>query len=111
MYYNTKTDEYLSVRELRDLLYDYWDETIDEDWMLEMIDDCADPIHIFNGTFSPGEVWLKMDPIGFKCAMSDEVQYRADDSIYDISIAKFTDGETLSPWGLDYIIWKENENE
>lgn len=111
MYYNTKTNESLSTRELRDLVYDYWDETIDDDWMAEMIDDAYGPINIFNTPYSAAYVFMKVDPLAYRCAMVEEVEYQTDDTMYDIERAPLQDGETLEDWGLDFVVYKEENEE
>lgn len=109
MFYNTKTKDYLSTRELRDLVYDVWDETIDDDWMAETIDSCTDPIQIFSCTYLASEVFMKMDPVAYRCAMVDEVEYQTDETMYEIEQVVLSDGESLEYFGLDFVIYKEGE--
>lgn len=109
MFYNTKTNEYLSNRELRDLVYDVWDETIDDYYMAEMIDGCTEPIKIFDCTYMASEVFMKMDPVAYRCAMVDEVEYQTDDTMYEIEHTNLKDGESLEWFGLDFVIYREGE--
>lgn len=109
MFYNTKTKDYLSTRELRDLVYDVWDETIDDNWMAETIDSCTDPIQIFGCTYLASEVFVTMDPVAYRCAMTDEVEYQTDETMYEIEHTNFKENESLEWFGLDFVIYKEGE--
>ena len=109
MFYNTKTKDYLSTRELRDLVYDVWDETIDDNWMVETIDSCTDPIQIFGCTYLASEVFVTIDPVAYRCAMTDEVEYQTDETMYEIEYTNFKENESLEWFGLDFVIYKEGE--
>ena len=97
--------------DVRDYLYDYYEEYFDTDTLESYIDECYDPIKIACYTFSAGQVLSNCLPGGvWSYIKQDVVESSVSDDYYNIDRVEWHEGESpneiIRATIPDNIIWR-----
>lgn len=113
MWINKQTNREVDVR---DYLYEYYDDYFDPTTLEEWIDECYDPIEVAGYTFPAGQVLFNCLPGGdWYYIKQDFVESSVSDDYYDIETTDWHEGESpnseIRAVLPDFIIWTEKDYE
>ena len=86
---------------------DYIAENIDEEVFAEMLDECYEPVNICGYVYSPSIALERVDPIAYRCAMSDHFDALASDIVYDLE--RGWDGCSYEWYGIEVEVIESEE--
>lgn len=105
MYYEIDGDRFESAREAAEHIT----ENLDEDIYDEMLDECYEEVDICGYKYSPSVALYRIDPIAYRCGMTDYYDSLASDIKYDVD--RMDDGEEQDIYGFTVIAHEEEEEE
>ena len=103
MKYCVFTEEYYSAQDAAQAVIDNMDESAYD----EMLDECYGEVNVAGFTYSTSEALFKLDPIAYRCGMSDYYDSLREDIERDID--RMCCGETEVFYGIDVDAFDDEE--
>lgn len=111
MWYNQEEKEYLSDNEMERKIYEWWEDNYTEDDFENDLNDCNEDVTVCGTEYSQGFLLRRADPVVFRCAYLDELDYLAGEDIHTMNRIFWKDdwylGDEIRA-DMDEYIWKEN---
>lgn len=102
--------------DVRDCLYDYYEDYFNVDTLENYIDECYEPVEVLGFTFSAGHVLSNcLSNTDWYYLKQDFVDSSVEDDYYDIEHIGWHEGESpnmaIRATIPDSIVWKEDKDE
>lgn len=110
MWYNLEEKEYLTDNEMERKIYEWWEDNYTEDDFETDLNDTNEDVSVCGADYSQGFLLRRADPVAFRCAYNDEVDFLATEDIRTMNRIFWKDGWTLGEEisaNMDEYVWKE----
>lgn len=112
MWYNRDEKEYLSDNEMERKIYEWWENNYTEDDFENDLNDTNEDVLVCGSEYSQGFLFRRADPVAFRCAYLDELDFLASEDIHTMNGIFWKEDWCLGDEiraNMDEYIWKENE--